>query len=59
MGVLKIVQSYFAQVGIEMEIRVMDPASEAAFINAHKHDQIAYRGRIGKLGAIGGTRKIS
>jgi peptide/nickel transport system substrate-binding protein len=40
LGVLKIVQSYFAQVGIEMEIRVMDPASEAAFINAHKHDQI-------------------
>jgi ABC-type transport system substrate-binding protein len=55
LGVLKIVQSYFAQVGIEMEIRVMDPASEAAFINAHKHDQLAYRGRIGKLGAIGGN----
>jgi peptide/nickel transport system substrate-binding protein len=52
---LKIVKSYFSEVGIDMEIRAMDSASEAAFINAHKHDQLAFRGRIGKLGAIGGN----
>jgi ABC-type transport system substrate-binding protein len=53
LAVLRTVQSYFAQVGIDMEIRTMEAADYSAFINAHKHDQLVYNGRIGKLGAIG------
>ena len=53
LAVLRIVQFYFAQVGIDMEIRTMEAAAYSAFINAHKHDQLVYNGRIGKLGAIG------
>ena len=52
-AILKIVQSYLAQVGIEMEVRTMAAADYTLFINAHKHDQLVYNGRIGKLGAIG------
>ena len=53
MNLLKIVQSYFAQVGIDMEIRTMESAAASAFIYGRKHDQLAQRGRIGKLGALG------
>ena len=38
-----------------MEIRIMEAADYTNFINAHKHDQLVYNGRIGKLGAIGGN----
>jgi ABC-type transport system substrate-binding protein len=53
MDLLKIVQSYFAQVGIEMEIRIMDSATASAFIHAWKIDQLAQLGRTGKLGSLG------
>jgi peptide/nickel transport system substrate-binding protein len=50
---LKIVQTYLAQVGIEMEIRTMDSAATSAFVYGRKHDGLASRGKIGKLGAMG------
>ena len=53
LAILKIVQSYLAQVGIDMEIHTMAAADYTLFINAHKHDQMVYNGRIGKLGAVG------
>jgi len=44
MDLLQIVKSYFAQVGIEMEIRVMDSASWITYVlHDHKHDQLAQR----------------
>ena len=52
-NLLKIVKSYFAAVGIDMEIRTMDHATSAAFIYGRKHDQLAQRGPIGKLGVFG------
>ena len=53
MDLLLIVKNYFAEVGIEMEIRTMDHAASAAFIYGRKHDALAQRGKIGKLGALG------
>jgi ABC-type transport system substrate-binding protein len=52
-NLLKIVQTYLAQVGIEMEIRTMDSAATSAFVYGRKHDGLASRGKIGKLGAMG------
>jgi peptide/nickel transport system substrate-binding protein len=50
MGLLQIVKSYFAAVGINMDIRAMDPASWATFVQtSHKYDQLAFRS-IGLLG---------
>ena len=53
MDLLQIVKTYFATVGIDMEIRTMDHAASAAFIYGRKHDALAQRGKIGKLGALG------
>jgi peptide/nickel transport system substrate-binding protein len=40
---LQIVKSYFAQVGIDMEIRVMEPAAWGAFARiGHKYDQMVH-----------------
>ena len=50
---LQIVKTYFAAVGIDMEIRTMDHAASAAFIYGRKHDALSQRGKIGKLGALG------
>jgi len=52
MELLQIVKTYFADVGIDMEIRVMDHAATADFVNGHKHDQLAQRGPIGKIGRL-------
>jgi len=47
---LKIVQSYFARVGINMEIRPMESDAWASFVAiGHKHDQLAHRAN-GPLG---------
>jgi peptide/nickel transport system substrate-binding protein len=44
MELLGIVQSYFADIGIKMKIRQMDPASYTDFVeNQRKHDQLVYR----------------
>jgi peptide/nickel transport system substrate-binding protein len=44
MPLLKIVQGYFADIGIEMEIRTMDPAAWIKYVEIeHKHDQLVYR----------------
>jgi len=41
-NLLQIVKSYFAQIGIDMEIRVMDPASWITFVRSNKkYDQMA------------------
>ena len=41
---IKIIKSYFAQVGIEMEIRITKPADWLDFVRRdHKHDQLAHR----------------
>jgi ABC-type transport system substrate-binding protein len=50
MDLLQIVKSYFAAVGIDMEIRVMDSASWLAFVQiGHKHDQLCQK-QNGTLG---------
>ena len=44
MELLKIVQSYFAAIGIEMEIRVMKTADWIQYVEIdRKHDQLIYR----------------
>ena len=43
MGLFQIVKSYFAQVGIEMEVRPMESNACTAFVQARKHDQLVYR----------------
>ena len=44
MELLKIVQSYFADIGIKMKIRTMDPGTYTDYVETnHKHDQIVYR----------------
>jgi ABC-type transport system substrate-binding protein len=44
MKLLDLVKSYFAQIGIDMEIRPMESTAWMAFvINGHKHDQLAQR----------------
>jgi peptide/nickel transport system substrate-binding protein len=43
MDLMQIVKSYFATVGVDMEIRVMDATAFAAFLTAWKHDQISAR----------------
>ena len=50
LDLLQIVKSYFAAVGINMEIRTMDSASWVAFVGmGHKQDALAARGN-GTLG---------
>jgi len=53
MDLLQMVKSYFYQVGIDMEIRTMEPAAISEFLSARKQDQLAQLGRGGKLGALG------
>ena len=44
MELLKIVQDYFADIGIKMKIRTMDPGTYTDYVETnHKHDQIVYR----------------
>jgi peptide/nickel transport system substrate-binding protein len=50
LDLLQIIKSYFAQVGIDMEIRLMDSASWASLVNvARKYEQLAYKSG-GQLG---------
>ncbi len=46
LDLLQVVKSYFAQIGVDMEIRVRDFASHRAFIRAFSHDALAYDDRI-------------
>ena len=43
MDLLPIIKSYFAQVGIDMEIRKMNANDWQAFTRARKHDQLTYQ----------------
>ena len=44
LDLLQVVKSYFADIGIDMEIRPMEATSWVAFVmNGHKHDQLAHR----------------
>jgi len=53
MDVIQVVKSYFAQVGIDMEIRPMDPVSWVAFVRTtKKYDQLANQATNGNLGLI-------
>ena len=49
MDLLQIVKSYFATIGVNMDIRPMDPASFSAFMNGRKQDALAQRAS-GSLG---------
>jgi ABC-type transport system substrate-binding protein len=50
MDLLQIVKSYFAEVGIDMEIRAMAPPAWIAFVDiARKHDQLILQ-QVGPLG---------
>jgi ABC-type transport system substrate-binding protein len=51
LGLLQVVKSYFAQVGIDMEIRPVEPATWMSSVKSgHKHDQLAHRTGQGQLG---------
>jgi peptide/nickel transport system substrate-binding protein len=51
MDLLQIVKSYFAAIGIDMEIRPMDFASWSTFVGTnHKQDALAYRGGGSSIG---------
>jgi peptide/nickel transport system substrate-binding protein len=44
MELLEVIKAYFADVGIDMEIRPMDSTEWIAYVlNGHKHDQLAQR----------------
>jgi ABC-type transport system substrate-binding protein len=44
MPLLQIVKKYLADIGVDMEIRTMDPASYTDYVeNNHNHDQMVYR----------------
>jgi peptide/nickel transport system substrate-binding protein len=45
LDLLQIIKSYFAAIGVDMEIRVMDSVALSAFITAFKHDAM-YAGAI-------------
>jgi ABC-type transport system substrate-binding protein len=50
LNLLQIVKSYFAAIGVNMEIRPMDPVSWTNFVRtAHKQDALAFRS-AGSLG---------
>jgi len=52
MNLLQIVKSYFAQIGIEMEIRQMEAAEFVSFVQInHQHDQLSHT----PAGALGHT----
>jgi len=54
MDLLRIVKTYFAQVGIDMDIRPVDAAEFVSFVQiSHKHDQLSQFGHNGKLGSLG------
>ena len=58
MVLLKIVKSYFADIGVDMEIRPMDPALYTDYVeNHHKHDQLVYR-PYGPLGQTYGPLRV-
>jgi peptide/nickel transport system substrate-binding protein len=44
LDLLQVIKAYFLQVGVDMEIRVMDPTALAAFTRAKKHDAITVGG---------------
>jgi len=51
-GLLQMVKYYFAQVGIDMEIRLMESAALINFVQAaQKHDQLVFRSGGGALGS--------
>ena len=41
---MQVFQSYFAEIGVNMEIRPMDQAAEQAYTRAGKHDQMSAQG---------------
>jgi peptide/nickel transport system substrate-binding protein len=41
---LQVAKAYFAKIGVDMEIRVMDPTTYTAFTQAQKHDAMAIGG---------------
>ena len=55
---MQIVKSYFADIGVDMEIRVMDTTAFNAFIAAWKHDQISARSTGGTGMAYSGYRAL-
>jgi len=44
---LQIIKSYFKEIGVDMEIRVIDESTFMNFIWANKHDQMCYATRTG------------
>jgi len=44
-NVMQILKSYLLNIGVDMEIKLMDPTSFAAFVNAGKQDQMCSRQR--------------
>ena len=55
MDLLQIVKSYFADIGIDMDIRPMETAAWIAFVQiGHKHDQLVHH-PVGPLGHSSST----
>jgi peptide/nickel transport system substrate-binding protein len=40
---LQVLKSYFMDIGVDMEIRAMDPSAGGALVSAGKHDQMFYQ----------------
>ena len=54
LDLLQVVKAYFAAVGINMDIRTMDPTSWVSFVQiGHKADQLIVRANSGELGSTG------
>jgi peptide/nickel transport system substrate-binding protein len=50
MAILEIVKDYLLQIGVDMEIRVMDPVAFTAFVQtSKKHDAMAYQNTASTL----------
>ena len=49
LDLLQVIKSYFSKINVDMEIKVMDPASFSSFVLAGKHDQMACNWNIGLM----------
>jgi peptide/nickel transport system substrate-binding protein len=58
---LEVLKSYFTQIGVDMEIRVMDPVSFTAFTRGGKHDQMVAAASVAYPGepTVGWSRRYS
>jgi peptide/nickel transport system substrate-binding protein len=49
LDLLQIIKSEFLDIGVDMEIRTMEPGATGAYVVAMKHDQMYYVGQTGNI----------